>query len=176
MVSGINTRNLRHSTLSLQDGQTLVNTLAIAIDEGNLSFTEERTGVVVNNRGELDHWSKGEAMPVSLNFTIKFDQYASRTTRAIVAASAGGAVTGYSIRDFLKDGGSLLTSTNGRTDIFTSDLIFTITDPVLTGDEAEVLTFNDFHVDSLQFSEGDEYNTVAITGRALVETPGSARS
>jgi len=176
MPSGKNTRNLRHGTLSVQDGQTAVNTLAIAIDEGNLTFTEERTGVVVNNRGELDHWSKGEAMPINLSFSIKFDEYASKTTQAVVAAAAGGAVTGFSLRDFLRNGGSLLTSTNGRTDIFTTDLIFSISDPAVSGDEAEVLTFTDFYADSLSFSEGDEYNTIQVSGRALLETPSSARS
>jgi len=176
MASGKNTRNLRHSSLAVQDGQTAVNTLAIAIDEGNLTFTEERQGVVVNNRGELDHWSKGESMPVNLSFTIKFDEYASRTTRAVVADDAGGAVTGYSLRGFLRNQGGDLTSTNGRNDIFTTDLKFTITDPVVTGDEQEILTFTDFYADSFTFSEGDEYNTVAVSGRALVETPVSARS
>lgn len=176
MPSGKNTRNLRHGTLSVQDGQAAVNTLAIAIDEGNLTFTEERSGVVVNNRGELDHWSKGEATPVQVSFTIKFDEYASKTTRAIEAAAAGGAVTDYSLRGFLRNEGGELTSTNGRTDIFTVDLKFSISNPAATGDEAEVLQFSDFYADSFNFSEGDEYNTVAVSGRALLETPASTRS
>ncbi len=176
MPSGKNTRNLRHGSLSVQDGQTNVNTLAIAIDEGNLTFTEERTGVVVNHRGELDHWSKGEATPVNLSFTIKFDEYASKTTQAIVTASAGGAVTGFSLRDFLRDGGGLLESTNGRSDIFTTDLIFVVSNPAATGDQDETLQFSDFYADSLSFSEGDEYNTIQVSGRALLETPASARS
>lgn len=176
MPSGKNTRNLRHGTLSVQDGQTAVNTLAIAIDEGNLTFTEERSAVFVNNRGELDHQSKGEATPVNISFTIKFDEYASKTTRAIVAADAGGAVTDYSLRGFLRNEGGDLTSTNGRNDVFACDLIFSIVNPATTGDEAEVLTFSDFVADSFNFSEGDEYNTIAVSGRALVETPASARS
>ena len=172
MVSGVNTRNLRHSSMSVADNAA-VNTFAIAIDEGNLSFTEERTGVVVNDRGELDHWSKGEAMPVSINFTIKFDQYGARSA----TTEPGGAVTGYSLRNFLRNAeGAALVSTNGRTDIFTVDLSFTITNPAASGDEQEVLKFSDFYCDSFQFSEGDEYNTIAITGRALVETPTSTRS
>jgi hypothetical protein len=162
--------------LSVQDGQTLVNTLAIAIDEGNLTFTEERTGVVVSQRGELDHWSKGESMPVNLSFTIKFDEYASKTTQAIVTADAGGAVTDFSLRDFLRNGGGLLESTNGRNDIFTTDLLFTVANPAVTGDESEVLSFTDFYADSLSFSEGDEYNTIQVSGRALLETPASARA
>ena len=171
-----NTRNLTHGALSLQDGQANENTFDIAIDEGNLTFTEDKTGVVVKNRGTLDHWSRGEEMPVSGSFTIKFEEYTSKSTRAIVAAGAGGAVTGYSLRDFARDTGGDLTSTNGRTDIFTFDMIFTISNPVSSGDEQEVLTFSDVHADSFTFTEGAEYNTIVCNFRALVNTPSSARS
>lgn len=176
MPSGVNTRNLRHGSLSMQDGQANANTMTIPIDEGNLTFTEAREGVVVKQRGELDHWSKGEAMPVQVSFGIKFDAYTSLSTQAIVAADAGGAVTGFSVRDFLKNGGGLLTSTTGRTDIFTVDLIFTVQNPAASGDENEVLTFSDFYTDRLVFNEGDEYNTVSVEGRALLETPSAARA
>ena len=171
MASGIDTRNLRHGSLALSDsGGT--NTLAIAIDEGNLTFTEAREGVVVKQRGELDHWSKGEAQPVSLSFTIKFDQYGNRS----VTTEPGGAVTGYSLRGFLRDADAGLTSVNLRNDIFTGNLNFTIVNPAVTGDEQEVLSFTDFHADRFNFSEGDEYDTIVCEGRALLETPGSVRS
>lgn len=177
MPSGVQTRNLRHGSLSLQDGQANVNTMSIAIDEGNLTFTEAREGVVVKQRGELDHWSKGEAQPVQVSFGIKYDAYKSKSTQAIVAADAGGPVTGFSVRDFLKNGGGLLTSTSGRDDIYTCDLIFSVEDPTIGDtDEAEVLTFSDFYTDRLNFNEGDEYNTVQVEGRALLESPSSARS
>jgi len=171
MPSGKNTRNLRHGTLSLSDASD-TNTLAVAIDEGNLTFTEERTGVVVNQRGELDHWSKGEAMPVNLSFSIKFDEYGNRSA----STEPGGAVTGYSVRGFLRNVDAGLTSTNGRNDIFTTNLSFSISNPATSGDEAEVLKFTDFYADSLSFSEGDEYNTIQVSGRALLETPASTRS
>lgn len=171
-----NTRNLRHGSIQLRDGQTAVNTLALAIEEGNLSFSESRPGVLVKHRGGLDHWSKGEEVETSLSFTICFVEYGSKTTRAVVAAAAGGAVTGFSVRDFLVNEGGLLTSTEPRTDVFCCDVWFTISNPVSSGDENEILKFTDFKVESLQFSEAAPYNTIAISGRAKIVVPTSTRA
>lgn len=176
MPSGINTRNLTHGSLSLSDSQTAPNTFAIALDEGNLTFTEEKTAVLVKKRGVLDHWSQGEEMPVTGSFTIKFDQYTSRTTRAVAALAAGGAVTGYSLRDFARDKGGDLTSANGRVDVFTANMTFAVSDPVATGDESESLAFTDVHFDSFVFTEGAEYNTIQASFRALLVTPAPTRS
>ena len=182
-----NTRNLRHGHLSLADGQlgtgSAANTMVIPIDEGNLNFTEATPAALVKNRGALDHFSKGEEMPVSVSFTIKFTAYKSMTSQAIVPDSGdagsgpdGGAVTGFTVRDFLLNGGGLLTSTNGRTDNFTCTLMFTIDNPMSTGDEAEVLTFTLFKTEDIKFSEGAECNTLAVSGRANITVPASSRS
>ena len=171
-----NTRNMRHGSLSLKDSQATPNTLAIDIDEGNLTFDESSPGVVVKNRGALDHWSKGEEQPVNVSFTLKFTQYGSRSAKSIAGAGAGGAVTGFSARDFLQNAGGLLTSGTGRTDVFTCGLVFTISNPVLSGDQQEILTFSNFKVESLKFSEGAEFNSIACSGRALLVTPTSAMS
>lgn len=174
--SGLNTRNLTHGSLSLKDGQTAPNTLAISLDSGDLSFTRSRSHVTVLNRGDLDHQSRGKATPCQVNFSIPFTEYGSRTTQAVVAASAGGAVTGYSVKDFLLNTGALLTSGNGRTDVFSTDLTFVVANPAASGDEAETLVFTDFVCDDVSFSEGEETNMVTFSGTALVEEPTSARA
>lgn len=184
-----NTRNLRHGHLQLVDGAAAAgtadanNTLVVPIEEGNVSFDEATPGVVVKNRGALDHWSKGEEQPVTISFTIKFEAYKSMTTQAIVADSGdagvlpdGGPVVGFSVRDFLENGGGLLTSTNGRNDNFTLTLTFTIDNPMTTGDENEILTFTQFKCEGLKFAEGAEFNTIAVTGRANLVTPTSTRA
>lgn len=183
-----NTRNLRHGHLSLADGQlgtgSAANTMVVPIDDGNLSFDENSPVVVVKNRGALDHLSKGEEMPVTLSFTIKYTGWGSLSTQAIVPDSGdagsgpdGGAVTGYTVRDFLQNGGAgLLTSTSGRNDVFTTTLIFTIDNPMLTGDQAEVLTFTKFKMTSGKFAEGADADTIVVTGTALLTTPASTRS
>ncbi len=188
MTAALNTRNLRHGHLRLEDGALAGgiadanNSLVIPIDEGNLNFSEDTPGVVVKNRGALDHWSKGEEMPVTLSFTIKFDAYGSKTTQAVAVDTGdpgslpdGGAVTDFSVRDFLENGGSLLTSSNGRSDNFLCSLIFTVDDPMSANDENEELTFTQFKCESLKFAEGAEFNTIAVSGRALLTHPGSER-
>ena len=176
-----NTRNLRHGSLTLKDGQTLANTLAIIMEEGDLSFSEHRPGVVVKHRGGLDHWSKGEEAETSVSFTIKFEEFISKTSpaAAIVGAAAGGAVTSISVREFLTGqgvGGALLTTSSGRTDVHTVTLVFSISNPVTSGDQAETLTFTKFKCEAIEFREGAEYNTLAISGRALLVAPTGARS
>lgn len=176
-----NTRNLRHGSLVLHDGQTANNTLAVAIEEGDLSFTEAKPGVSVKHRGGLDHWSKGEEVEVSVSFTIKFEEYISKTSpaAAIVALAAGGAVTSISVREFLTGrgvGGALLTSMSGRNDVFTVSLWFSVANPVISGDQAELLKFNNFNCESIEFSEGAEYNTIRVSGRALITAPVGSRS
>lgn len=181
-----NTRNLRHGHLSVEDGQSgtgsAANTLSIPIDEGNLQFTEATPGVAVLNRGALDHWSKGQEVPVSCSFTAKFTDYKSKTSQAIVADSGdagsgpdGGPVVGYSVRDFFQNGGGLLTSTSGRNDAFTVTLKFLIDNPMSSGDENELLTFTKFKCEDIKFAEGAECNSLAISGRALLTSPASSR-
>ena len=193
-----NTRNLRHGHLKLIDGALAGgiadanNFLVVPIDEGNLTFDEATPGVVVKARGGLDHWSKGEEQPVSVSFTIKYTGFGSKTTQAVAPDGVdvgvlpdGGAVTDYSVADFLTNRlygstapptGGLLTSTNGRNDNFTLTLEFTIDNPVVTGDENEVLSFTQFKCESLKFSEGAEANTIAVSGRANMVTPASVRA
>lgn len=176
MPSGKQTRNLTHGSLSLQDGQSNKNTLAIGLSNGDLQFTRTKTHHTISNRGVLDHQSRGVETPVQLSFSIPFDEYGSRSTQAIVASDAGGAVTGYSVKDFLLNTGGLLTSSNGRNDVFACDVLFAIANPALSGDEAEVLQFNDFVCDDVSFAEGEANNTITFSGTALMVEPSSTRS
>ncbi len=176
MPSGLNTRNLTHGSISLQDGQANKNTLAIALDNGDLNFTRTKTHVTVSNRGVLDHQSRGMETPVQLSFSIPFSQFGSKTTQAIVAAGAGGAVTDFSVKDFLINGGALLTSANGRNDVFAVDAIFTIANPAISGDENEILTFTDLVIDDVSFAESEEFDGLTFTGTALLTEPTSARA
>jgi len=45
-----------------------------------------------------------------------------------------------------------------------------------SGDENEVLTFTKFKCEGLKFSEGAEYNSIAVSGRGLLTTPVSVRA
>ncbi len=171
MPSGLNTRNLTHGSIALADGAGTPNTLAVALDSGDLSFTRSKQHATILQRGVLDHQSRGMETPVQLSFSIPFSQYSSKSTQAVGV----GPVTDFSVKDFLLNGGSLLTSTNGRTDVFATNITFTIADHAISGDENEILNFDDFVCDDVAFSEGEEFNTVTFTGTALLVEPGSTR-
>lgn len=166
-----NTRNLRHGSLVVKDGAGTPKVLQFKIEEGNLTFSESRPGVVVKHRGGLDHWSKGEEVECSVSWTIKFTEWGSKSTAALSTSDST-----CSPRDFLMGTYAGLTSTSGRTDVFTTTLVFSISNPVTTGDEAEALTFTQFKCESLAFSEAADANTIAVSGRALLVVPTSARS
>lgn len=170
------TRNLRHGSLTLKDGQTAANTMLVPIEEGNLTFDESTPGVVVKHRGGLDHWSKGEEHEVPVSFSIKYNQYGNRASPSVVSAAAGGAVTGFSVRGFLQNEDALLTTTSGRSDVFTVTLQFNVSNPVSSGDAAELLEFTQFKAESIKFAEGAECDTIAVSGRGLLTTPVSTRS
>jgi hypothetical protein len=165
-----NSRNLRHGSVVLKDGDTPVNTLPLAIEEGDLSFTESKPGVAVKHRGGLDHWSKGEEIEVPVSFTIKFVEYVQKTGATVGVPST------ISPRDFLMGAHADLVTTSGRNDAFTLTVEFTIANPALSGDQTEVLTFTKFKAESVEFSEGAEYNTLRVSGRALLTNPTGARS
>lgn len=165
------TRNLRHGSLQLRDGAGTPKKLTVPIEQGNLTFDESTPGVVVKHRGALDHWSLGEEHEVPVSFTILYNEYGSKSTAALSTTNST-----ISVRDFLRGTFSGLTTTSGRTDVYTCDLWFTISNPVTSGDEQEILKFTQFRCESLKFAEGAEANTIACSGRALLTTPVSARS
>lgn len=165
------TRNLRHGSIKLKDGAGTPKVKVVTIDEGNLTFDESTPGVVVKHRLALDHWSKGEEHEVPVSFTIKFAEYGSKSTAALSTTAST-----CSFRDFIQGTFAGLTTTSGRSDVFTCTVEFTISNPVSSGDEQEVLAFTQFKCESLKFSEGAEYNTIACSGRALLTTPTSTRS
>lgn len=166
-----NTRNLRHGSLVCKDGTGTPKVLQFKIEEGNLSFSESRPGQLVKHRGGLDHWSKGEEVETSLSWTIKFVEWGSKSSAALSTTDST-----CSPRDFLMGTFAGMTSTSGRTDVFTTTIVFSISNPMSSGDEAETLTFAQFKCESIAFSEGAECNSLAVSGRALVIAPTSARS
>jgi hypothetical protein len=165
-----NTRNLRHGSVVLKDGDSPANTLPLAIEEGDLTFSESKPGVAVKHRGGLDHWSKGEEIEVPVSFTVKFVEYVQKTGMVVGVPST------ISPRDFLMGAHADLVTTSGRSDAFTLTVEFAILNPALSGDQAETLTFTKFKAESIEFSEGAEYNMLRVSGRALLTNPTGARS
>jgi len=146
------TKNLRDGQLTIKDGAAA--TIVVALDEGDLSFTVDTTPREIKDRGAHDHLRLGDENAIEMSFTCKFTRYQGR----------GGGDP--SVRDGLKQEGNAsgwtTTNTDGG-DVYTTDLDFLISDPDGTN---ELLAFAKFAVDTLEFSEGEEYDTLSVSGKA----------
>ena len=150
------TRNLRHGTLILRDGTTpTAITLEIPIQDGDLDFT-------VKNRGKIDHKRTGDETEIDVKFSFKFEQW----------SYASGAATGISPVDALtkKGGASAWVSTGPSCGPYSIDLVFRVENPCNAA-EYEQLVFPAFNVESLNFKEGSEFDTVSVSGKALAFEP-----
>jgi len=154
--------------LVIKDGDTPVNSLTVPIMEGDLSFVETAEAPVVMNRGSLYGMATPQETPLEISFTLKFEEWQGK--------SASGSDP--SPVDMLRQRGNASAYVGTLScGPYTVDLEFTITKPCdAAGEESEVLTFADFHCDRLEFSEGEEYNTISCSGHCLLVSPTSVRS
>lgn len=157
------TRNLRHGKLIIRDGNTpTANELVIPIQDGDLDFTITYPTFTVKNRGKIDHKRTGDETEIDIKFSFKFEQW----------AYASGASTGVSPVDALtkKGGAAAWVSSGPSCGPYSIDLVFQVTDPC-DDTKAEQLVFPAFNVESLNFKEGSEFDTVSVTGKALAFEP-----
>ena len=157
------TRNLRDGTIIIKDGSATPKTLTSPISEGDMAFTVKKPTFVVLNRGVIDSRKSGDQTPTDVSFSIKFEQW----------SFASGASTGISVYDALNGSGGAATAGWVSSDAcgpFSVDIEFRINDPCNPG-HYETLTFRKFHADQVSFKEGNEYNSLSITGMALVPEP-----
>jgi hypothetical protein len=155
------TRNLRDAFLYISDGSGTPKKLKVKIDEGDFAFTIDRPTFIIMNRGVIDSRKNGDETPSSLSWTMKFEQW----------EYDAGEDTGVSPADALQGEGGATdwVSTDGCAP-YSVDITFVLKDPCTDG-MAEILTFRKFHADQLSFKEGSEFNTLAITGKALLAKP-----
>lgn len=159
------TKNLRDGELKVEDGTTPVNSVTVALDEGDLSYEETKNVINVLDRGTLSHMRSGDDVPVKVSFTLKFVEFLKQSA---------GTTTIY---EALKKIGGASAWTTTNTDgggVYTLKLVFTISTPV-TADKAEIITFNLFHHTSISFKEGDEYDTLAVDGEAFITAASIAK-
>lgn len=163
-------RNLTHGTLVIKDGTSTPKTLTIPIMEGDLEFTEEQEAQTILNRGVLKEFTKGPEAPVSIRFSMTFEEWRGKPASTVP-----------SVPDALKqrnEASSWTSTSTNEQGPYVVDLVFTL-DAVQatgTGDFDEELKFSQFHCDSLRFSEGQDANRIEVSGKALVTTPVSTRA
>ncbi len=155
-------RNLRDGVITLRDGSPTPKELEIVLDEGDLNFTEKEGIYAVKDRGVIDSYSYSDEEPIELSFTIKFQEWTSNHPTNVTAP-----------RDALRKAGNAgagepneWISTHGDAcGPYCVDIVFDIENPCGSGRER--LIFESFHCDDLNFTEGDEYDTIAVTGQSL---------
>lgn len=161
-------RNLRDAELVLKDGTAGTPlSLAVLLDEGDLSWTEKVNTIEIKDRGSLSggHLRKGDEESVSLSFSAKWTQ---------LIGKAANAVDPLQLYEFLTfASGTDVTSTSADGEQETLTFEFSIIDPA--GVASEMVTFAKVYRESLSMTEGDDYNMITFSGRAFVTAPTVAR-
>lgn len=158
------TRNLRDGQVVVNDGGGTAKTVTLTLDEGDLSWNEPEETVQVSDRGVLDHTRPGNQVACSLSFSLKWNQLISFT-----ALSSDGNV----FYEMVNNLGSNYTSTSGTGQQFTLEYVFTVTSP--SGSGSEAITFAKVFKNSLDMSEGDDWNKIVFNGTDFEERPTIAR-
>ncbi len=161
-------RNLRDAELVLRDGASpTALTLAVLLDEGDLSWTEKVNTIEIKDRGKISggHLRQGDDESVSVSFSAKWTQLIGK------AASSGDPLQLYEFLTFASGAGISSTSADGEQETLTFE--FTILDPA--GVASEKVTFSKVYRESLSMTEGDDYNLITFSGKAFVTSPSVAR-
>jgi len=157
------TRNLTDGQIVIKDGTTTPLSVTIDCDEGDLSIVVHKDRKVIMNRGDLDHVREGVSVPVDLSFTVMFSEFYTDEASS------------YTPYELLMQQGDATSAASTRADsaeAYCVDVEFTITNPDAdTGEKDELIKVDDFFVEEITFTEGDEYNTLAVSGRAMITSP-----
>jgi hypothetical protein len=156
-------RTLRDGSIIIKDGSGTPKTLTIPISDGDLSFERMRNAFLIMNRGVIDSRRAGDQTAMSLDFSIKFEQW----------NYSSGASTGLSVQDVLAGDTPAVTAGWVSTDTcgpYAVTIEFRIADPCNVG-HYEALTFTKFMAEKFSFKEGSEANTLSISGTALMDKP-----
>jgi len=159
------TKNLRDGELVVKDGAGTPASITLALDEGDLRITEYEDTIKVLDRGTLSHERMGDERPVEFSFTAKYVELMKQT-------GASDPTLYEALRKIGGASGWTSTQTDGG-DVYTVTMVFTITSPT-GGEENETITLSLAHAEQIEFSEGDEYNTVSVTGTAFMANLKSA--
>lgn len=155
-------KNLRDGTIKIADdgGTGGSDVITVAVEEGNLQWTETNPVDMISDRGTLDHARQGNDVPVEGSFSILYQDHLDPNSATITpyeAVTQQGAAAGW---------GS--DASNGG-DGYAVILEFTMTDPA--GGSSEVVTFTEAYVEIVDFAEATPANTMTFNFRALITRP-----
>lgn len=158
------TRNIRDGVLKIKDGDT--EEIEIKLVDSGLTWTEHDNKIYVLDRGVLDHMRQGDEQPVDIALNLKFVELIAHDSQAPTPYEAvkavGAAASWVSTND---DGGG----------VYTTNLEFTISNPDPSAQD-ELITFAKFTPETpADFGEGDEHNTLVISGKAFITAPSAEK-
>lgn len=160
------TKNLRDATMKIEDGAGTPNSITLALEEGDLSYAIKQNVINVLDRGSLSHQREGDEEPVTGSFTVKYVE--------LIKQTASSNPTPY---EALTQTGAAASWTSTNTDgggVYNTSIILEINDPDATNQD-ERTTLSKVRATSIDFSEGDEYNTLAFEFQAFVTKPTVAK-
>ena len=160
------TRNLRDGQLAINDGSPSPNTITLALDEGDLVWTERSRVVNVLDRGDLSHMRQGDEQPVTGRFTLKFVEF--------ISSGAPADPTPYEVLNRIGAAASWTSTNDDNGDVYTLELVFTITNPDPSGSD-ETVTFAKLCPARIELSEGDEYDTLSVEFQDFETAPTIAK-
>ena len=148
------TRNFRDGAITINDGTPVTPlTTTLTLEMGDLAYTERKEYVQVDDRGSLDHVRNGNQVAIPLSFSVKVDRVSEATTPITVRDALQG----------LRSASAWLSVANDH-EPYAVEVVFTITDPDTVLADDEVITFAKFFPEEVEFTEGDDFNTIGATG------------
>ena len=161
------TRNLRDGQLVISDGTGTPETLTLTLDEGNLRWSVTREKIEIKDRGTLDHRRPGDQMSCECSFDAKWVQ--------LIGGSVSGSNTN-ELYELMLNTGDTYTSVADAGEAYAVELEFTVTAPGGVSGNSETITFAEFAPDSVECSEGNEYNLISVRGTDFETEPTIARA
>lgn len=152
-------RTLRDGALVIKDGAGSPHSCTVVCDNGDLRWTETKEWRMVKCRGTNDHVRPGDDVELEMSCTFKWMHLLGYT------GDSSDPIQPYEmIND--EDESHFTSVASGYYALLWE---FTVTDP--EGVTSEKIAFPKMRKVSLECAEGDEFNTIAFSGRDINTTP-----
>jgi len=148
------TRNLRDGQITVKDGAAA--SVVLTLENGDLTYEIRKDHKRIRDRGALDHTRPGDEQETKLSFSVMVDRVSEATTPV-------------TLHDALMNVRSASTwvSSGAAHEPYQVDIEFKVLDPAGGADD-ETITFTKFHVESITPAEGDDANTIEVSGFAFI--------
>lgn len=155
MAVNTDIRNMRDGSITINDGSDPVLSAELILESGDLSWTETENTTEVLDRGRISGGSirPGNDEPVTLSFSVKDTYFIGHT---------GASGDPHGLYEMVNNLENTYTSTYGGCK-YTLEYVFAVSD--CGNSQTEYVTFAYVYKTSLEFSEGDEFNSITFNGR-----------